>query len=137
MPNNYCRYYINLKCNVITIIAERTNNNIDMENSNNELTLLNTRCWVDVVEGLKHTFKGWVKEVVEEVIDEKMVCANLEDKRLNTDELCQRWNISKATLIAREKDGIIAPLPLGGRRKIYSMKDVLNAESDGLVKIAC
>ena len=108
-----------------------------MGSSNNELTLLNTRCWVEVVEGLKHTFKEWVKEVVEEVIDEKMVCANLEDKRLNTDELCQRWNISKATLIASEKDGIIAPLPLGGRRKIYSMKDVLNAESDGLVKIAC
>ena len=108
-----------------------------MGSSNNELTLLNTGCWVDVVEGLKQTFKGWVKEVVEEVIDEKMVCANLEDKRLNTDELCQRWNISKATLFVWEKNGIIAPLPLGGRRKIYSMKDVLAAESDGLVKIAC
>ena len=108
-----------------------------MGNSNNELTLLNTRCWVDVVEGLKQTFKGWVKEVVEEVIDDKMVCANLEDKRLNTDELCQRWNISKATLYVWEKNGIIASLPLGGRRKIYSMKDVLDAESDGLVKIAC
>jgi hypothetical protein len=108
-----------------------------MVNTNNELTLLNTKCWADVVEGLKHTFKGWVKEVVEVVIDDKMVCANLEDKRLNTDELCQRWNISKATLFVWEKNGIIAPLPLGGRRKIYSMKDVLAAESDGLVKIAC
>ena len=58
-----------------------------MGSSNNELTLLNTRCWVEVVEGLKHTFKEWVKEVVEEVIDEKMVCANLEDKRLNTDDV--------------------------------------------------
>ena len=56
-----------------------------MSNVNNELTVLNTRCWADVVESLKFTFKNWVREVVEEVIDEKMVCANLEDKRLNTD----------------------------------------------------
>lgn len=107
-----------------------------MGNSNNELTLLNTRCWVDVVEGLKQTFKGWVKEVVEEVIDDKMVSANLEDKRLNTDELCQRWCISKSTLSNWEQEGKITPLPLGGRRKIYSMKDVLDAESEGLIKIA-
>ena len=58
---------------------------IYMANKNDELTPLNTRCWADVVEGLKCTFKGWVKEVVEEVIDDKMVSANLEDKRLNTD----------------------------------------------------
>ena len=108
-----------------------------MANKNDELTPLNTRCWADVVEGLKCTFKGWVKEVVEEVIDDKMVCANLEDKRLNTDELCHRWCISKSTLSNWEQNGIIAPLPLGGRRKIYSMKDELHAESEGLIKTAC
>lgn len=107
-----------------------------MVDKNNELTLLNTRCWVDVVEGLKITFKGWVKEVVEEVINDKIVSVNLEDKRLNTDELCHRWCISKSTLSNWEQQGIITPLPLGGRRKIYSMRDVLNAEQDGLVKVA-
>lgn len=108
-----------------------------MDNSYNKLTPLNTRCWVDVVEGLKITFKGWVKEVVEEVINDKIVSVNLEDKRLNTDELCHRWCISKSTLSNWEQQGIITPLPLGGRRKIYSMKDVLDAESEGLVKNAC
>ena len=107
-----------------------------MVDKNNELTLLNTRCLSDVVESVKYTFKNWVREVVEEVIDEKMVCANLEDKRLNTDELCPRWCISKSTLANWEQNGVIAPLPLGGRRKIYSMRDVLNAEQDGLVKVA-
>lgn len=107
-----------------------------MSNSNNELTLLNTRGWSDVVESLKYTFKNWVREVVEEVIDEKMVCANLEDKRLNAEELCKRWDISRNTLYNWERDGIIEPLPLGGRRKIYSMRDILNAESEGLVKVA-
>ena len=74
------------------------------------------------------------EEVVEEVINDKMCNANLEDKRLNVEELCKRWNISKGTLANWEKDGRIAPLPLGGRRKIYSMGDVLNAESEGLIK---
>lgn len=108
-----------------------------MEQCRNELTLLNTRCWADVVEGLKQTFKGWVREVVEDVIDEKMVCANLEDERLNAEELCKRWSITRNTLHNWERDGVISPLPLGGRRKIYSMRDVLNAESEGLVKTAC
>ena len=108
-----------------------------MEQCRNELTLLNTRCWADVVEGLKQTFKGWVREVVEDVIDEKMVCANLEDERLNAEELCKRWSITRNTLHNWERDGVISPLPLGGRRKIYSMRAVLNAESEGLVRTAC
>lgn len=95
------------------------------------------KCWDGVLETMKFTFKTWVREAVEEVLDEKSLNANIEDKRLNTDELCERWDISKNTLYNWEKDGIIKPLPIGGRRKIYSMKDVLAAETDGLVKIAC
>jgi hypothetical protein len=108
-----------------------------MEHCRNELTLLNTRCWADVVEGLKYTFKNLVKEAVEEAIVDKMSNANLEDRRLNAEELCKRWSITRNTLHKWERDGIISPLPLGGRRKIYSMRDVLNAESEGLVRIVC
>lgn len=108
-----------------------------MVDKNNELTLLNTRCLSDVVESVKYTFKNWIREVVEEVIDDKMCNANLEDKRLNAEELCKRWSISRNTLHNWERDGIISPLPLGGRRKVYSMRDVLNAESEGLVRTAC
>lgn len=110
---------------------------MDIDEYKNELTLLNTRCWADVVEGLKHTVKGWIKEAVEEVIDDKLCNANLDDKRLNAEELCKRWSISRNTLYNWEKDGVIEPLPLGGRRKIYSMRDVLNAESEGLIRTAC
>ena len=110
-----------------------------MEQCRNELTLLNTRCWADVAESLKQTFKGWVKEAVEEVINDKLCNANIEDRRLNAEELCKRWSITRNTLHKWERDGIISPLPLGGRRKIYSMMDVLDAESEGLVRprIAC
>ena len=95
------------------------------------------KCWGGLLEAMKYTVKSWVKEAVEEVLDEKILNANIEDKRLNTDELCERWDISKNTLYNWEKDGIIKALPIGGRRKIYSRRDVLAAESDGLVKIAC
>lgn len=43
-----------------------------MKNNENELTLLDTRCWTNVVEGLKSIFKDWVNEIVEEAITEKM-----------------------------------------------------------------
>lgn len=108
-----------------------------MEKEFNEMVMLDTRCWAGVLEGMKLTFKGWVREVVEDVISEKMCNVNLEDKRLTIDELCKRWNISKSTIYNWEKDGRIAHLPLGGRKKVYSMKDVLFAEADGLIKTAC
>lgn len=107
------------------------------ENINNELTLLDTRCWANVLEGLKYTFKGWVREVVEEVISDKMCNVNLEDKRLNVVELCKRWNISKNTLRTWEQNGVIKPLPLGGKKKVYSMADIHIAEVNGFVKTDC
>lgn len=107
-----------------------------MEN-NKDLAMLDTRCWAGVLEEFKYFLKGIVKETVEEVITEKMCNVNLEDKRLTIDELCKRWNISKSTIYNWEKDGRIAHLPLGGRKKVYSMKDVLFAEADGLIKTAC
>ena len=106
-------------------------------NNKVEMTLLDTRCWESVLESMKYTFKGWVKEVVEEVISDKMCNVNLEDKRLNTEELCQRWNISKNTLHTWEQNGVIQPLPLGGKKKVYSMADILSAEVNGFVKTAC
>ena len=86
---------------------------------------------------LKKALGYETKEVVEEVISDKMCNVNLEDKRLNTEELCQRWNISKGTLEKWEKDGRIERLPLGGRKKLFSMADVLRAESEGLIRTAC
>ena len=101
-----------------------------------ENDLFDTKCWTNVIDGLKYFIKGIVKEAVEEEFTDKMYAANLENKRLNTVELCERWNISKSTLIHWEKEGRIAPLPLGGRKKLYSMGDILNAEACGIIKCA-
>jgi len=103
-------------------------------NSNNEITVLDTRCWAHVLEGFRYAFKGLVKEAVEEVLNEKMCNVNLEDKRLTVVELCQRWNISKNTLHNWEQNGVIRPLPLGGKKKVYSLTDILSAEMNGFVK---
>ena len=108
-----------------------------MDHNNNEITLYDTRCWTNVLEGLKSTFKGWVREAVEDVISEKMCNVNLEDKRLTVVELCKRWNISKNTLYNWERNGIIKPFPLNGKKKLYSMADIHSAEINGFVKTAC
>ena len=105
-----------------------------MENIQSEITLFDTRCWSNVLEGVKYTLKGWMREVVEEVISEKMCAANLKDKKLTVVELCKRWNISKNTLHNWEKNGVIQPLPLGGKKKLYSMAAIQYAEMNGLVK---
>lgn len=103
----------------------------------NNVAMFDTRCWNGVVEGLKYTFKGWVREVVEDVITEKLIQANVENRTLTTAELCKRWDIKPRTLYNYEESGKISPLPIGGRKKIYSMQDVLKVEAEGLVKLAC
>ncbi len=84
--------------------------------------------------GLRYAMKKIVKEAVEEVILEQNVKAVDEERTLTAKELCDRWNISPNTLRSWEIDKRIAPLPLNGRKKIYSMKDVLAAESAGYIK---
>lgn len=105
--------------------------------SKNEITVFDNRSLTNVMEWIKYSFKGMVKEAVDEVITEKMHCINWEDKRLNVNELCQRWNISKNTLHNWEQNGIIKPLPLGGRKKVYSLADIHSAEVNGFVKTIC
>lgn len=84
--------------------------------------------------GIRYAMKNIVKEAVEEVILEQSYKALEEDKTLTAKELCARWSISPNTLRAWEIDKRIAPLPLNGRKKIYSMKDVLAAEAQGYIK---
>ena len=84
--------------------------------------------------GIRYAKKKIVKEAVEEVLLEQNYKAIDEDRTLSAQELCERWNISANTLRNWEIDKKIAPLPLNGRKKIYSMKDVLAAEAAGYIK---
>lgn len=80
--------------------------------------------------------KGIVREAFEEIWEEKNYSPISDTPLLTTQELCKRWNINADTLHNWEKKGIIAKLPLGGRKKMYSFKDVEEAEVSGLVKVS-
>ena len=84
--------------------------------------------------GLRYAIKQIVKEAVEEVILEQNYKAIDEERTITAHELCERWNIAPNTLRNWEIEKKIAPLPLNGRKKVYSMKDVLAAEATGYIK---
>ena len=86
-----------------------------------------------LLEEARYFIKGIVREAIEEVWDEKNYSSITNTPLLTTEELCRRWNITADTLHNWEKKGKIAKMPLGGRKKMYSLKDVEEAEVSGIV----
>jgi hypothetical protein len=86
-----------------------------------------------LLEGARYFIKGIVREAIEEVWDEKNCSPITDAPLLTTQELCKRWNITPDTLHNWEKSGKITKMPLGGRKKMYSLKDVEAAEVSGIV----
>ena len=86
-----------------------------------------------LLEEARYFIKGIVREAFEEILAEKNYSPIKDTPLLTTEELCKRWNINADTLHNWEKKGKIRKLPLGGRKKMYSLKDVLEAEASGLV----
>ena len=86
-----------------------------------------------LLEGAKYFIKAIVREAIEEVWEEKNCSPMTDTPLLTTQELCTRWGITRDTLHNWEKRGKIAKLPLGGRKKMYSLKDVEEAEVSGIV----
>ena len=86
-----------------------------------------------LLEEARYFIKGIVREAFEEIWDEKNYSPITDTPLLTTGELCKRWNITPDTLHNWEKSGKITKLPLGGRKKMYSLKDVEAAEVSGIV----
>ena len=105
--------------------------------NNNTLKLPNYPIGMRGLDGLleeaRYFIKGIVREALAEIIDEKNCSTITNTPLLTTEDLCKRWNINADTLHNWEKKGKIRKLPLGGRKKMYSLKDVLEAEASGLV----
>ena len=93
-----------------------------------------TNPWGGFMEELTSFIKSVVKESMEEVIQDKMYENVVFDQKLTTRQLCERWNISDTTLLTWEKKGIISPIQTGGRKKIYSLKDIREVEINGYIK---
>ena len=87
-----------------------------------------------IEECVKKEVDNWLFNIMSKIAEEKAI-ENI--KTLTAKELCQRWNISDNTLRSKEHAGIIRPLDTGGKKKIYSMKDVKNAEASGIIKSFC
>lgn len=75
-----------------------------------------------------------INEKFDEICGEQLKETTYLNSTINSDELCKRWGICKNTLTNKEKEGIIKPLPTCGKRKVYSMYDVINAENNGCIK---
>lgn len=71
-----------------------------------DLTLFDTGCWTNVIEGLKYAFKEWVREVVNETISEK-VSESTEGKRFAYSgvELANYLGCSKSTISRYKLEG--------------------------------
>ena len=94
---------------------------------------INMRGLDGLLNGARLFIKGIVKEALKEIIDEKNYSSITDTPLLTTEELCNRWHITADTLLAWERKGKITKMPLGGRKKMYSLKDVEEAEASGLV----
>ena len=86
-----------------------------------------------LLEEARYFIKGIVREALEEILDERKDYPITNTPLLNTEELRKRWNITPDTLHNWEKKGKISKMPLGGRKKMYSLKDVEEAEVSGIV----
>lgn len=74
-----------------------------------------------------------VENAVKKAIEDKKYENVVLDQNLTHKQLCDRWHISKNTLLSWVDKGIIKPIKLG-RKNVYSLKDVREAEADGLIK---
>lgn len=79
-------------------------------------------------ETLKSYIDTIVDKKVNEVIEDYDKLKSYQNSTINSDKLCERWGRCKNSLRNLEKDGVISPLSIGGKTKIYSMNDVLMAE---------
>ena len=102
-------------------------------NFSNQFALNND--WGGIMEGLTHYLKSIVKQSMEEVIQDKMHENVVVDQNLTTKQLLDRWKISDTTLLSWEKQGRISPIKIGGKKKLYSLKDVKETEAYFNLKI--
>ena len=93
--------------------------------------------WGIFSEDFAFFFKSIVKQSVEEVFQNKIYNDMVLDQNLTTKQLCERWNISDTTLLSWEKKGRISPIQTGGKKKLYSLKEIKEVEANGYIKNVC
>jgi ribosomal protein S25 len=83
----------------------------------------------ETMSSIKLMVKSFLKEILEEIMGESLSESVCKTKTISSDDLCDHWGISKNTLRNREKEGIISPIAIHGRKKMYSMRDVMEIDA--------
>lgn len=90
---------------------------------------------VEILESLfEPIIEKKVNEKFEEICGKQLKETTFLNSTLNREELCKRWGCSKNTIGNMEREGIISSLPVMGKKKVYSMSDILLVENNGFVK---
>lgn len=100
-----------------------------MKELNNEVP--NFDFFGELGERIKNYIRVEVKRKIEEFFEDYEQLKKCQQSTINSNDLCKRWGRCKNSLRNMEKVGIIQPLSVGGKTKIYSMEDVLNVEMNG------
>ena len=98
---------------------------------NRETVIENFETLLNMVESF---IEAKVNEKFDEIGGKKLNEIIFQNMTLTKEELCERWSCCKNTIWNMERAGIIAPLPLRGKKNVYSMADVLKVEMTGSVK---
>ncbi|MBS7348465.1 MAG: hypothetical protein MR822_05560 [Bacteroidales bacterium] len=97
-----------------------------MKELNNEVP--NFDFFGELGERIKNYIRVEVKRKIEEFFEDYEQLKKHQQSTINSNELCKRWGRCKNSLRNLEKRGVIRPLSVGGKTKIYSIEDVENAE---------
>ena len=97
-----------------------------MKELNNEVP--NFDFFGELGERIKNYIRVEVKRKIEEFFEDYEQLKKHQQSTITSNELCKRWGRCKNSLRNLEKRGVIRPLSVGGKTKIYSIEDVENAE---------
>ena len=88
----------------------------------------------DILNNLGKIIKSMVKKSVEDEIRFQMEQQNKLNSTITREDLCKRWGCCKNTIMNKEKEGLLFPLSVNGKKKVYSMSDIINLEMGGNLK---
>lgn len=88
----------------------------------------------DILNDLGKIIKSMVKKSVEDEIRFQMEQQNKLNSTITREDLCKRWGCCKNTIMNKEKEGLLYPLRVNGKKKVYSMNDIINLEMGGNLK---
>ena len=92
------------------------------------------QCLAPLIEEVYTLIESKINEKFDEACGKMLEKSNFENSTLSREELCDRWKCCDNTLRKWEREGLITALPKKGKRKIYSMTDILKAEMLDSVK---